>query len=103
MGAWLDFPGMDVESALKGVRGLPNRYLKSRDKDFQVHPCCYFSRVCGFEKEFERFLQIASRFLDGVALTGDIQFRTQRDIAVIFAFNDCGELAGMFHGNPSDR
>jgi len=45
----------------------------------------------GFEKQLQRFAEIVARFFNGMALAGDIHFRTERDVPIIFALDYGGQ------------
>ena len=50
-----------------------------------------------FEKQLQCLRQIAPCFFDGVALTGDVQFGTEGDIAVSLSLNDGHKMLKLFH------
>lgn len=56
-----------------------------------------FGRISGFEKQFDRLLQILAGGFDGFALTGDIQLGAECDITVAFALDNRGYLSDMSH------
>ena len=53
------------------------------------------------EEEFECFEEIVARFGHGLALTGDVDFRAQRNIAIAFPLDDRCQLP--LHGIASAR
>ena len=54
------------------------------------------SRRGGFEEQLKRFPKIIVRFLNGIALRGDIEFRAKGHKSVPFAFNNGRKL--LLHG-----
>ena len=54
-------------------------------------------RIGGFKEQLERLDQILPGLLDGLALTGEVQFRAQRNIPVTFAFDEPREPVDLLH------
>src|SRR5712692_1692140 len=79
------------------TRNLPNHNLQTRHKDFTMEPVSDFRRIRRFKEQFDGFHQIAPRLFDSMALTCDIQFRTEGDIAVAFPFDNASKLLELFH------
>lgn len=71
------------------TRSLPNRDLNLRYEYFRVSAARDLRLVRYFEEQRERFHEIGSSFLNRGALTGDVEFRTRSDEAVVFPLNDC--------------
>jgi hypothetical protein len=72
------------------TRSLPNLYLESGNKDLSVPSALDLTFVGGFQERFNRFLKIPAGGFDTVALAGNVEFGTQSDVAIAFAFNDGG-------------
>ncbi|MCJ7773023.1 MAG: hypothetical protein MUP22_07810, partial [Desulfobacterales bacterium] len=49
-------------------------------------------RRCAFKKQLQGLAQIIAGTFNAVTLASDVQFWTQRNISIIFPFNDCGQL-----------
>jgi len=84
---------MDVDS----VRSLPNRDLDLRDENLAMQTLPHLLLRGAFEKQLERLAQVVTRFLDGPALAGDIQFGTQCNEIVSLTLDD----GRKFHENFS--
>jgi len=93
----------------KSMRGKDVAYLLSRKnaKFTQRQPplvlhtlphviLSEFPPVKLFQKKLQSFPKFYTGFLDGIALTGNIELRTKRNITVTLALNNCGEL--FLHG-----
>ena len=72
--------------------GLPDRDLQAGHVGLPRAPPLDFRGIGRLEEEFQGFLEILPRLLDGVSLTGDIEFRTKGDISVPFSLDDGGEV-----------
>jgi len=57
------------------TRNLPKRNLEPGNEDLGVQAPLNFGRVSRFEKQLNRFDQIAARTFDGITLAGDVQLR----------------------------
>src|SRR5262245_65519400 len=79
------------------TRNLPNRNLQARHKDFTMEPVLDFRRVRRFKEQFDGFHQIAPRLFDCRALTCDIQFRTEGDIAIALTFDNASKMLELLH------
>lgn len=79
------------------TRSLPNRDLDPSYEHFAVQPARDLGRVGRLKEEFQGLDEIGSRGLDRIALAGDIQFGAQRDVSVIFALDDGGQLVLGLH------
>ena len=44
----------------------------------------------GLKEKAEGLAQVGTRFLNAVALAGDVQLRTERDEPIALSFDDCG-------------
>ena len=62
--------------------------LKTSDKHVAVQSSLYLSLACTFEKQFNRLAEIGECLLYGVPLTGNIQFRTKRNVSGSFFFKN---------------
>ena len=51
-----------------------------------------FRLAGGFEEQLDRFDEIPPGFLNGRALTGDIEFGAKRDVVVALALDQDGEF-----------
>lgn len=80
------------------TRSLPNGHLNLGDEDFAVQALRNFSWSGGLEKKRECFDKIGARFFNGCALACDIEFRAERDEAIVFALNYCRHLPQVGHG-----
>jgi hypothetical protein len=49
------------------------------------------------KKQLDGFFQIQAGFLDGLPLTGDVDFRAQGNVRIILAFNNRCELPRIVH------
>src|SRR3954451_1215634 len=88
---------MSQTSRPERTRNLPNGDYQARHEDLGVQATYYFRRIGGFKEEFQCFREVVARFLDGITLTSDVEFRTQGDVTVSFALNDGSELAFLLH------
>src|SRR3954454_9108369 len=79
------------------MRNLPDRNIQARHKDLGMQTFSHFGRRGGLEEQRERFREVVTRLLDGVALASDVKLRAERDVAVAFTLDDCGKLLGPFH------
>lgn len=79
------------------TRSLPNRNLDLSDNQLPAVPPAHLSRLCCLEKQRQGFHQVRACFFEGRALTGDIQFRTQRDEAIVLRLNDSGQALRSLH------
>ena len=50
-----------------------------------------------FKEKLQGFFEIRNSFLNGIALTCDIEFRAKRNIDTLFAFNYGGKLTHLVH------
>jgi hypothetical protein len=64
------------------------RRFKAGDKYLCVEPAFYFGGVGTFQKEFDGFFQIGGGGFNRVPLAGHVEFRTERDIAGPFLFDN---------------
>lgn len=79
------------------TRSLPNHHLNTGDEHFAVKPPRDLRCLGRFEEQLERFDQVLPSRFNGVALTRDVQFRAERDIGIVLAFDDGRKLARGFH------
>ncbi len=79
------------------MRSLPNGDLHLCDKELCVQALLNFGGSRSLKEEFECFAEVALGLLDGIALACNVEFGAQRNVAVAFAFDDCGELF-LWHG-----
>lgn len=64
-----------------GTRGLPNSYLDPRHVNVLVEQLCDLFVGCRLEEQIEILSQVLSRFLEGLALARDVEFRAGRHVA----------------------
>src|SRR6266853_374552 len=72
------------------------RRLEPRDEHLRMKTALDLFVRRAFEEKLDRFFQIGRRFFYRLALAGDIELRAERDVALAFALDDCGELK-RFH------
>lgn len=70
------------------TRSLPNCHLNLGDKNFTCQPSVNLILGGMLEEELQGFTQVIFSFLDRVALTGNIEFRTKGNKPIIFTLND---------------
>ena len=69
------------------LRNLPTGDLDLRNEDLAAQAFLDLRRGRALEEQFQCFAQVV-RFLDRIALAGDVQFRAQGDEPIAFAVND---------------
>ena len=69
------------------ARSLPKSDLDLCHKHFAMKTFFYLLRGRRFKEEFKSLAQIVSRLLDRIALAGNIDLRTQRNISISFSFD----------------
>jgi len=75
--------------------------FESRHKYLGVKPSLDFLWVRAFQEQFDSFLEIGSRLLNGRALAGHVEFGTQGDIHIALFLHD-GSITILGHtGIPS--
>src|SRR5687767_5176619 len=70
------------------ARSLPNGDLDVRDEDVVSKPRFNFRGIGALEKQLQRFLEVVSCFLDGFALTCNVELRTVRNESCTFRSDD---------------
>lgn len=82
---------------------LTNRDLHLRDVHLFFQPLPDFLAGSGLKKEFEGLAKVVARFFDRGSLAGDVQFRTQGHVPVIFPLYNGSKLSlhiGTFMESP---
>ena len=86
-------------SSPERTRSLPNRNLHLGYEDLPVKSPGHFGRFGGLEEQRRPRPGSPAR-LNGGALARNIEFRTKRNEAVVFSFDDRRQARGLRH-NPS--
>ena len=77
---------------------LVNGNLEARHVDLVVQPPVDLVLRGSFEEQLHAFLKVGSGFLNGLALTGDVQFRAERDEVLPLSLDECCQLVA--HRRP---
>ena len=77
---------------------LPNRDLDLGHEHVAVVPSPDLGRVRCFEKQCKCFDQVRAGLFNRHALARDVQFRTQRNEAIVFSLDDGGKSLRSLHG-----
>jgi hypothetical protein len=81
------------------LRSLPNRDLNLSYENLGMQTLLNLRGSRRLEKQCQSFYQVGARFLDGSALTGDIEFRTKGDVSIAVSFDHGCQAANLFHGS----
>ena len=76
---------------------LPNWDLDLGHEHVAMVSSPHLGRVCCFEKQRQCFDQVCPGLFDRRALAGDVEFRTQRDEAIVLSLDDGGQALSALH------
>ncbi len=85
------FIKMAQTSRPESLSSLPNVDLQRSDVNLGIEPLANLGWMSGLKKQLDGLFQIGPRFFNRVALTGNIHFITERDKAIIFSPDSCGQ------------
>jgi hypothetical protein len=81
-------------SGSERTAGLPAREVETGHVDLRVQPRCDLGRVGRLQEQAHRFGEVAAGIFDRIALAGDVQLGTERDVAISLASDDRGSSIG---------